>query len=81
MRIPPHDLTHEFPERVDVIHELRAHDPGAAALFDEYERLNAQIVDIEENDKPFVDHEFEALKKHRLKLKDEIFAVLNRGRH
>ena len=80
MRIPPHDLAHEFPDLVDVLQDLRAGDPESAAMFEEYERLNAQIVDIEENDKPFVDLEFEELKKRRLRLKDEIFAALTRHR-
>jgi len=80
MRIAPHDLHHEFPDLVDVLHDLRARDAGLAALFDEYERVNAQIVEVEENDKPFLDFEFEALKKRRLRLKDEIFTVLTANR-
>jgi hypothetical protein len=76
MRIPPHDLPHELPDLVDVLQDLRARDAELAARCDEYERLNAHIVDIEENDKPFVDLEFEELKKRRLRLKDEIFAAL-----
>lgn len=76
MRIAPHDLDHEFPDHVDVLQDLRGRDAGLAALFDEYERVNAQIVDVEENDGPFVDFEFEKLKKRRLRLKDEIFTVL-----
>jgi len=80
MRIAPHDLAHEFPAFVDVLEDLRGRDAGLAALFDEYERVNAQIVDVEENDRPFVDFEFEDLKKRRLRLKDEIFAVLTANR-
>jgi uncharacterized protein YdcH (DUF465 family) len=33
-------------------------------------------VDIEENDKPFQDFEFEELKKKRLRLKDDIYLAL-----
>lgn len=80
MRIPPHDLAHEFPDLVDRLQELRAADPELAARCEEYERLNAHIVDIEENDKPFVDFEFEDMKKRRLRLKDEIFAALTHPR-
>lgn len=76
MRVLPHDLDHEFPEFVPLIHELRECDPHLAHLFDEYEKVNAQIVDIEENDKPFEDFEFEAMKKRRLKLKDDIYRIL-----
>ena len=51
-------------------------DGGAAHLFDEYERINRAIVDIEENDKPFQDFEFEEMKKRRLALKDSIYLML-----
>lgn len=80
MQVEPHDLDHEFPEYAQLIHELRDHEPRLAQLFDEYERLNAQIVDIEENDKPFEDFEFEKMKKRRLQLKDEIYLILRNRR-
>lgn len=76
MHILPHDLDHEFPEYSPLIHDLKVRDGGAAHLFDEYERLNSAIVDIEENDKPFQDFEFEEMKKRRLALKDSIYLML-----
>ena len=76
MHIVPHDLDHEFPEFSPLIHDLKAHDDRAAHLFDEYERVNQAIVDIEENDKVFQDFEFEDLKKKRLRLKDDIYFAL-----
>ena len=43
--------------------------------------MNGTIVDIEENDKPFQDAEFEEMKKKRLRIKDEIYSILrNQGR-
>lgn len=77
MHILPHDLDHEFPEYQPLIHDLREHDDRLAVLFQEYERVNDQIVDIEENDKPFQDFEFEAMKKQRLRLKDDIYRALS----
>ncbi|HZR01874.1 MAG TPA: DUF465 domain-containing protein [Burkholderiales bacterium] len=76
MHILPHDLDHEFPEYMPLIHDLKEHDDQLARLFDEYERVNREIVDIEENDKPFQDFEFEAMKKQRLRLKDSIYRIL-----
>jgi uncharacterized protein YdcH (DUF465 family) len=76
MHILPHDLEHEFPEFTPLIHDLKQHDDRAAHLFDEYERVNSAIVDIEENDKPFQDFEFEEMKKRRLQLKDSIYLML-----
>ena len=76
MHILPHDLDHEFPEYSPLIHDLKVRDGGAAHLFDEYERINRAIVDIEENDKPFQGFEFEEMKKRRLALKDSIYLML-----
>ncbi|MCC7546379.1 MAG: DUF465 domain-containing protein [Burkholderiales bacterium] len=76
MHILPHDLDHEFPEFSPLIHNLKQHDDRLAMLVDEYERVNNQIVDIEENDKPFQEFEFEAMKKQRLRLKDSIYLIL-----
>ncbi len=81
MQILPHDVDHEFPEFKNLIQELRDRDQRLAELIDEYERVNAQIVDIEENDKPFQDFEFEDMKKRRLKLKDEIYFLLRGYQH
>jgi len=76
MQILPHDVDHEFPEFKNLIQEMRDRDQRLAELIDQYEQVNAQIVDIEENDKPFQDFEFEVMKKRRLKLKDEIYFLL-----
>jgi uncharacterized protein YdcH (DUF465 family) len=80
MQILPHDLEHEFPEYASQIRELKARDGRLALLCEEYEQINAAIVDIEENDKPFEDLQFELMKKKRLRLKDQIHHLL-RGQH
>jgi uncharacterized protein len=76
MHILPHDLDHEFPEFSPLIHDLKQHDDRAARLFSEYDKVNQAIVDIEENDKPFQDFEFEEMKKRRLAIKDSIYFML-----
>jgi len=76
MHILPHDLDHEFPEFSPLIHNLKHEDDRLAMLVDEYDRVNNQIVDIEVNEKPFHDFEFEAMKKQRLRLKDSIYLIL-----
>ena len=81
MQILPHDVDHEFPEFRPLIRELKSRDDRLAELIEEYERVNAAIVDIEENDKPFQEFEFEAMKKMRLKLKDEIYLILCNHQH
>lgn len=81
MYVQPHDVAHEFPEFISLIEELKEQDQRLASLIEQYEKVNAEIVDIEENDKPFQDFEFEDMKKRRLKLKDEIYMILLGYRH
>ena len=81
MYIQPHDVEHEFPEYRDTLQEMKSQDTHLAQLVAEYEQLNAEIVDIEENEKPFQDFEFEEMKKRRLMLKDEIYFILRGAKH
>ncbi len=81
MYIQPHDVEHEFPEYRQTLEEMRSQDTHLAKLVAEYEQLNSEIVDIEENDKPFQDFEFEEMKKRRLLLKDEIYLILRGAEH
>ena len=81
MYIQPHDVEHEFPEYVQTLHDMKSKDAHLAELIAEYEQLNAEIVDIEENEKVFQDFEFEEKKKRRLMLKDEIYFILRGAEH
>ncbi|UCD67611.1 MAG: DUF465 domain-containing protein [Betaproteobacteria bacterium] len=81
MYIQPHDVEHEFPEYRQTLEEMKSRDIHLAELIEEYEQLNAEIVDIEENEKPFQDFEFEDMKKRRLMLKDEIYFILRGAQH
>lgn len=76
MQVEHHDLHHEFPEFTDAIQRLRSTDPHFSKLFDEYNSLTANVEDLEEQDIPVSDYSFEDLKKRRVKLKDELYAVL-----
>jgi len=81
MYIQPHDVEHEFPEYRQTLEEMKSQDSHLAQLVKEYEELNAEIVDIEENERPFQDYEFEEMKKRRLLLKDEIYFILRGEQH
>ena len=81
MYIQPHDVEHEFPEYRQTLEEMKSQDSHLAKLVQEYEELNAEIVDIEENERPFQDYEFEEMKKRRLLLKDEIYFILRGEQH
>ena len=81
MYIQPHDVEHEFPEYRQTLEAMKSQDSHLAQLVQEYEELNAEIVDIEENERPFQDYEFEEMKKRRLLLKDEIYFILRGEQH
>jgi len=76
MELQQHDLHHEFPEHKDAIHQLKTGNHHFAKLFDEYHRMNKDIRRIEENEEPVTDIAIEDMKKLRLKLKDELHAML-----
>lgn len=72
----PHELTDEFPDRSDRIHELRMSDAHFAKLSDEYHANNREIHRGETNVEPMDDVHLEDLKKKRLALLDEISGFL-----
>ena len=71
-----HDIGREFPEYRDRIHSLKTGNAHFARLFDEYHDLDKQVARIEQEIEPASDEAAEELKKRRLKLKDELFAML-----
>jgi uncharacterized protein len=73
----PHELHEEFPEFAETIHALKVENTHFARLADDYHRLNRDIHRAETDIEPTDDAHLEDLKKQRLKLKDEIFAMLN----
>ena len=71
-----HDLFHEFPEYKNRIAELKAANAQFAMLYDEYHTVNAEVERIELQIETPSDFYTETLKKQRLHLKDEIYAIL-----
>ncbi|MEX2367669.1 MAG: DUF465 domain-containing protein [Pseudohongiellaceae bacterium] len=74
-----HDLIHEFPEHKERIHELKVSDAHFARLFDEYHEIEHEVRRIEEGNETPSDEYTEELKMRRLKLKDELLALLKAG--
>ena len=72
----PHELTEEFPEAADKIHELKESNAHFARLADEYHELNREIHRIETDLEPASDEHQTELRKKRMALKDEIYAML-----
>lgn len=72
----PHELAEEFPDKVEVMHDLKTKDAHFAKLFDEYHDLNRTIHRAETNVEPMEDLAEGELRKQRAALKDEIYAIL-----
>ncbi|MEZ5997418.1 MAG: DUF465 domain-containing protein [Hyphomonas sp.] len=72
----PHELTEEFPEAADKIHALKTSNAHFAKLADEYHELNRQIHRIETDLEPASDEHQTELRKKRMVLKDELYAML-----
>ncbi|MEL6964143.1 MAG: DUF465 domain-containing protein [Pseudomonadota bacterium] len=72
----PHELADELPEHKERIHELKTSNAHFARLFDEYHELNREIHRAEAAGVNISDEHHEELKRKRLLLKDEMFAML-----
>lgn len=75
----PHELAEEFPNHVDKMHRLKTDDPHFARLFDAYHEINRAVHRAETNVEPTDDFNEEAMRKKRMVLKDEIWAILSKG--
>jgi uncharacterized protein YdcH (DUF465 family) len=72
----PHELSEEFPDKIEAIHALKQSDAHFARLVDDYHEVNRAVHRAETNLEPTDDlHEAE-LRKKRMRLKDEIWKRL-----
>ena len=71
-----HDLVHELPEFRDQIHHLKMNDAHFSRLFEAYHELDHRIHQHESGLDNTSDEHLEELKKERLSLKDQLFAML-----
>jgi uncharacterized protein YdcH (DUF465 family) len=71
-----HDLIHELPEYREQIHTLKMSNNHFARLFDEYHDVDHEVRRIEQGVETPSDVYLEDLKKKRLHLKDELYAML-----
>ncbi len=72
----PHELQAEFAEDKRLIDRLARTNYLFRRLAARYEEVNGNINRIESEDEPTSDEVLERLKKRRLKLKDDIAAML-----
>lgn len=71
-----HDLSLEFPELKQRIHDLKLTSPEFNQLYAEYQALDKSIYRIEEEIETPSDSYTEELKKKRVRLKDKLYAML-----
>jgi uncharacterized protein len=76
MSVIHHDLAHELPEFKERIHQLKLEDNHFSKLFDEYHKINNDVLRLEAENIPVTDEAFESLKKQRLNLKDKLYNML-----
>lgn len=71
-----HDLAHEFPEFRERIHTLKIENAHFRGLYDEYHSVDKQVHRADTDVEPLSDEHSEELKKRRIQLKDELYAML-----
>lgn len=74
----PHQLAADFPDYAGKIHELRQSDAHFAHLVSQYDAVNEIVHKAEANLEPMDDLDLEEKRKERVRLKDEIYALLSR---
>ena len=76
MNIPNHSLAQDFPELREQIHQLKTTNAHFSKLFGEYDAVEHHIHRIETGAEVASDERLEILKKQRIRLKDELYAML-----
>jgi len=75
----PHELAEEFPAHIENMHKLKTENTHAARLFEEYHEINRAIHRAETNVEPTDDFNEETMRKKRMVLKDQIWAILSKA--
>lgn len=67
-----------FPEYRDLITKLKNEDAHFVRLFDKHNEIDQKIKNQEANIEFATQQEVETLKKEKLKIKDELYAILRK---
>ena len=71
-----HDLAHEFPEMKGDIHDMKMTDAHFRRMAEEYESICKELHRAQDGAGVIDDPHAESLKKQRMLLKDDLFAML-----
>jgi uncharacterized protein len=75
----PHELHEEFPEHAEAITALKTSDAHFAKLAEEYHEVNRAIHRSETRVDTLSEEAEEALRRKRMALKDELYAMLSKA--
>ncbi len=75
----PHELAEEFPDKLEMMSQLKQTDAHFARLADEYHEVNRTVHRAETNVEPMEELAEVELRKKRAALKDEIWAILSKS--
>ncbi|AQZ97056.1 YdcH family protein [Comamonas kerstersii] len=67
-----------FPEYREQIAHLRANDRHFSRLFDEHNKLDHEVKQLEDKNSPAYQNDIELLKKQKLVLKEQIYELLRK---
>ena len=68
-----------FPEYRDLITTLKTSDAHFVRLFDKHNELDQKIKNMESHIEVGTPEEIEVIKKEKLHLKDELYAILKKA--
>ncbi|WP_180683885.1 YdcH family protein [Tepidicella baoligensis] len=68
-----------FPEYRELITTLKGNDHHFTRLFDKHNDLDQRIKNMEARISPGTHEEIETLKKQKLQIKDELYAILKKA--
>lgn len=72
----PHELAEEFPNKIEMMARLREENGHFARLYEEYHQVNRAVHRAETLIEPITPEAEEELRRQRLRLKDEIWAII-----
>ncbi len=75
----PHELAEEFPDKVELMSQLKQSDAHFSRLAEEYHEVNRTVHRAETNVAPMEELAEVELRKKRAVLKDEIWAILSKA--
>lgn len=68
-----------FPEHRELITSLKGNDHHFTRLFDKHNELDQKIKNLEDGLEMATHTEIEVLKREKLQLKDELYAILQKA--